>query len=378
MTSSTNNGSQDPKALSVLAMASHEVRGALAAIISHAELLAERAESPHESRATALLIERHGRAVLATFDAILKSAQHHGERAQITTESCDLRAMIHELVLLQTPRARSAGLFLEATVDDSMPLRVEIDGDSVHRILSNLIENAMKYTIDGGVRIRALVAASGAITIEVEDTGLGIEASDAERIFDPYVQADHSRRSSISGVGLGLALCRELAHAIDAELAFESGSDGGSVFRLTFADRSSDSPSIEKVFEGVRILLIDDCDETLRMHSAMLEARGALVTTTSETRTLVPRYFGGADAPFDVILVDLEMPTLDGWAVRKLLRLDGCRIPVVAVTAHEIDPLRSRAFQHDFSGLLSKPLDLNRLAALIHRGVSQRPSRLAG
>ena len=378
MTSSMNNGSQGPKALSALAMASHEVRGALAAIISHAELLAERAESPHESRATALLIERHGRSVLATFDAILKSARHHGEHVQVTTESCDLRAMIDELVLLQTPRARAAGLFLEATVDGAIPVQVEIDGGSVHRILSNLIENAMKYTTDGGVRIRARVTPSGDISLEVEDTGLGIQPSDADRIFDPYVRSDHSMRSSISGVGLGLSLCRELAHAIDAELTFEAGSDGGSVFRLTFPDRSSEFPSIEEVFEGVRILLIDDCQETLRVHSAMLEARGALVTATSETRGVVPRCCGGRDSPFDVILVDLEMPDLDGWAVQRLLHINGCLVPVVALTAHEIEPLRSRTSEHGFSGLLSKPLDLNGLAALIEGDVSQRSSRLAG
>ena len=378
MTSSTNNGSQDPKALSTLAMASHEVRGALAAIISHAELLAERAASPHESRATALLIERHGRAVLATFDAILKTARDHDERVPVTTESCDLRAMIDELVLLQTPRARAAGLFLEATIDDAIPVRVEIDGGSVHRILSNLIDNAMKYTTDGGVRIRALVTPSGALALEVEDSGPGIRSSDADRIFDPYVQADHSGRSSISGVGLGLSLCRDLARAIDAELNFAAGPDGGSVFRLTLSDRSSHSTSIEKTFEGVRILLIDDCEETLRMHSMVLEARGALVTATSQTPTLMPRYFGGEDSLFDVILVDLEMPDLDGWAVRRLLHLSGCLIPVVAVTAHEIEPLRSKASQHGFSGLLSKPLDLNRLAALLDRDVPQGSSRLAG
>ena len=356
MTSSTNNGSQDPKALSTLAMASHEVRGALAAIISHAELLAERAASPHESRATALLIERHGRAVLATFDAILKSARDHDERMPVTTESCDLRA----------------------TIDDAIPVRVEIDGGSVHRILSNLIDNAMKYTTDGGVRIRALVTPSGALALEVEDSGPGIRSSDADRIFDPYVQADHSGRSSISGVGLGLSLCRDLARAIDAELNFAAGPDGGSVFRLTLSDRSSHSTSIEKTFEGVRILLIDDCEETLRMHSMVLEARGALVTATSQTPTLMPRYFGGEDSLFDVILVDLEMPDLDGWAVRRLLHLSGCLIPVVAVTAHEIEPLRSKASQHGFSGLLSKPLDLNRLAALLDRDALQGSSRLAG
>ena len=377
MTSLTNNGSQVPKALSALAMASHEVRGALAAIISHAELLGERAENPHESRATALLIERHGRSVLATFDAILKSAQHQGEHVQVRTESCDLRAMIDELVLLQTPRARAAGLSLEATVDDAIPVRVELDGGSVHRILSNLIENAMKYTTDGGVRIRALATPSGALALEVEDTGLGIQPSDADRIFDPYVRSDHSRRSSISGVGLGLSLCRELARAIDAELTFEAGRDGGSVFRLIFSDRSSASPSGE-TFKGVRILLIDDCPETLQMHSTMLEDRGAVVTATSETLTLVPRYFGGGDSLFDVILVDLEMPDLDGWAVRRLLQLNGCPVPVVALTAHQIDPLRSRALQHGFSGLLSKPFDTNGLAALIEGDVLQRPPRLAG
>ena len=208
----------------------------------------------------------------------------------------------------------------------------------------------MKYTTDGGVRIRALVTPSGDLALEVEDTGPGIQPSDADRIFDPYVRSDHSIRSSISGVGLGLSLCRDLAHAIDAELTFEAGSDGGSVFRLAFSDRSGDSSSIEEVFEGLRFLLIDDCPETLRVHSAMLEARGALVTATSETRALVSRHFGGRDSLFDVILVDLEMPDLDGWAVRRLLHLDGCPVPVVALTAHEIEPLRSRTSEHGFFG----------------------------
>ena len=106
MTSSSQDGSRRTEALSALAMASHEVRGALAAIISHAELLADRAESPHESRATARLIERHGRAVLNTFDSILKSAQERHQRTSVTCGACDLRSMIEELILLQTPRAR--------------------------------------------------------------------------------------------------------------------------------------------------------------------------------------------------------------------------------------------------------------------------------
>jgi CheY-like chemotaxis protein/anti-sigma regulatory factor (Ser/Thr protein kinase) len=378
MTSSPRHVSDDLKALSALAMASHEVRGALAAIISHAELLAERGADPHESRATALLIERHGRAALDTFDTILKAARDQDAPAGVGSGPCDLRAMIEELVLLQTPRAVAAGLRLEASIDANLPCQLALDGRALHRILSNLIENALKFTTDGNIRIRALLTASGDLAIEVKDTGIGVHPSNTQRIFEPYVRLCDSRRSGMSGIGLGLSLCRDLARAMDAELMVEHRKGGGSIFRLLISGRSWRGHSND-AFDGIRILLVDDCHETTRMLSAILESKGAFVTSISDIRDLTSRIsVGSSTSRFDLILLDLEMPDHDGWEVQAALRRSGCRIPVVALTAHDVVALKSRAFQKGFSGILGKPLLLSRLADLIEECVVRDSARLAG
>ena len=183
--------------------------------------------------------------------------------------------------------------------------------------------------------------------------------------------------SSVSGVGLGLSLCRELARTMNAELTVDSGPGGGSVFRLIFPGRLRHLDRADDVFEGVRILMIDDCDETLRLHSTILESRGALVTATSETRSLIRGFLTGCES-FDLVLVDLEMPDLDGWDVLELLNVHDCQVPVVAVTAHEIDSLRPRALDRGFSGLLGKPLHINTLADLVMGCVHRKQGRLAG
>lgn len=379
MTSFPRNGSEDLKALSALAAASHDVRGALAAIISHAELLAERAGDPQQSRSTALLIERHGRAVLETFDAILRTARDQGDAPRARPAPCDLRSMIEELVLLHTPRAVKAGLVLESSIDARLPDRVNLDRSAVHRILSNLIENALKYTVDGGVRVHARLTIPGDLVIEVEDTGIGIESSDAQRIFEPFVRSDDSRRSGIDGVGLGLSLCRDLARAMNADLMVEAAGDGGSIFRLVIDGQARRASSGDASLEGLRFLLVDDCDETLRLLSTILESNGALVTSTSDTRDLASRIVeSGGEPRFDLILLDLEMPVRDGWSVQRILRENGCPIPVAGLTAHEIEPLKARAHQLGFTGLLGKPLVLKSLEDLVERCLRRGPARLAG
>lgn len=377
MTSSSQDGSHRTEALSALAMASHEVRGALAAIISHAELLADRAESPHESRTTARLIERHGRAVLETFDSILKSAQQRHQQTPVTCGVCDLRSMIEELVLLQTPRARAAGLSLEATIDDLIPDRLELDAGSLHRILSNLIENALKYTSSGGIHVRALATPAGDLSIEVEDTGPGIAPSEADRVFEAFVRSDHARTSTISGVGLGLSLCRELARTMDADLTVRSGRDGGSIFQLKLPGRLRHRQVTDEILRGLQVLMLDDCPETLRLNSALLESRGASVASVGDAPSLIHE-LSRRDRSFDLILVDLEMPDHDGWSVLDLLHQHGCALPVFALTAHRIAPLRARALEKGFVELIAKPLDSNRLADLIEPLIRRETGRLAG
>ena len=358
-------------------MASHEVRGALAAIISHAELLADRAESPHESRATARLIERHGRSVLETFDSILKSAQKRHQRTSVRCGACDLRSMIEELILLQTPRARAAGLSLWATIDDVIPDRLELDAGSLHRILSNLIENALKYTPDGGIHVRALATVAGDLSIEVEDTGPGIAPSEADRVFEAFVRSDHVRDSTTSGVGLGLSLCRELARAMNADLTVRSGPEGGSIFELKLPGRLRHRHDHDDILQGLQVLMLDDCRETLRLNSALLESRGASVASVGDARSLI-REISRSDRSFDLILVDLEMPELDGWGALDLLHEHACSLPVFALTAHRIAPLRARAIEQGFADLIAKPLDSNRLADLIEPLINRDTGRLAG
>ena len=381
MTTSFQDGSHRTEALSTLAMASHEVRGALAAIISHAELLADRTESPHESRTTARLIERHGRAVLETFDSILRSAHQSHEQsrepASATSGSCDLRSMIEELILLQTPRARAAGLSLEATIAEDIPGRLGLAAGSLPRILSNLVENALKYTSDGGIHVRAQVNARGHLSIEVEDTGPGIEPSEADRIFETFVRSDRVRNSNISGVGLGLSLCRDLARTMDADLTVRSGGDGGSIFQLSFPGSVLHRRATDESLRGVGILMLDDCTETLRLNSTLLASQGASIVPVGDARSLMHE-ISRNDRSFDVILVDLEMPDLDGWEVRNLLREHACTLPVLALTAHRVASLHDRALEQGFAGLIEKPLDPTRLAELIVPLFNRNASRLAG
>jgi CheY-like chemotaxis protein/HPt (histidine-containing phosphotransfer) domain-containing protein len=246
-------------------------------------------------------------------------------------------------------------------------------------LLINLVGNAIKFTKQGSVVVVACVETSGhlpLLTIEVRDTGIGIPEEKLEAIFKPFMQADNSITRNYGGTGLGLTISRKIAEALGGSLHATSQLGVGSVFtaRLAMGDLTNvvmlaqpgDSPRGDIVddapaaadLEGLRVLVVDDGETNRRLVGLVLERVGAKVKMADNGKVAVQLV---RDLPFDVVLMDMQMPVLDGYAATRQLRQNGFHGPVIALTAHAMKGDRDKCEAAGCDGYLTKPIDTKKL-----------------
>lgn len=362
----------DP-ALQALAVASHEVRGALAAIIAHARLLEAPELEPTRHRASVRVIERTGRALLDRFDQVLQSARSLDATPTTTPHPDNLRELIEECGRLHRAPAEQQGLRLDFEVDSELPAKVVFDAFALRRVLDNLLANAIKFTEHGSIRLVLRCQGRDQVRIGVIDTGCGIASEDHERIFDRFQRASASS-ASVPGIGLGLSLCRTLVESMGGAILLESTPDCGTKVELELPIIRIDWDGSDAL-RGRRVLLIDDCPDTLALLEHQIQALGAQVMTAADgARALSHLQCISPDPPFDLILLDLEMPGLDGWSTAREIRRLGFRGSLIASSAHEGRLHRDLALHAGCTAFIGKPLAPESLiwALLQHAGPSLR------
>jgi len=277
------------------------------------------------------------------------------------------RMLFEELHSLFGERARARGLTMELRMAANLPAEISADRDRICQILLNLLDNALKFTREGGLRME--VAAPGEhLEIRVSDTGMGIDPERLEQMFEPFVQADDTITRAHGGTGLGLAICRELAQLMGGELTAESSLGQGSTFVLTVPLQVEVAPPPAEAAPdaapsgAMNVLIVEDNEVNQKVCARMLEQLGhrAVVCPNGEETLNMMKL-----EAFDLVLMDIQMPGIDGFEVTRRIREAGSPVRIVAVTAHAADGYREFCLGQGMDGFLTKPLRLENLRSVL-------------
>jgi signal transduction histidine kinase/CheY-like chemotaxis protein len=366
-----------------LANMSHEIRTPLNGVLGFAKLLEsdEGQATPAERREWISTICSCSEHLLTLVNDVLDFSKIEAGRLECEHVRCDIQAVIAETVGLMSFRAREKHLTLEVVNAEIAPRNALSDATRLRQILTNLLTNALKFTQTGGITINCASVPDRPtmLRIDVTDTGCGIHPSKLDVIFDPFVQADTSVTRKFGGTGLGLAISRQLARAMGGDLVVQSRLGEGSTFTLTIdvgepcdvsapaargtiATPPAKAPSEVPTRLRGRVLLVDD-GETNRMLIRLILRRAGLTVEEAENgRVGVER---ATRESFDVILMDMQMPVMDGYAATHTLRRVGYDKPIIALTAHALPRDQARCRSVGCSGYLSKPIDQDLLLRTI-------------
>jgi CheY-like chemotaxis protein len=357
-------------------------------------LIDEARAAEADARALELLetLRRNGQHLVRILSDILDFAKLEAGRLEVERIPTRLPEILRDVEQLMQPAARGKGIGFELNVAEDVPELIRSDPTRLRQILVNLVGNAVKFTDTGGVRITAALAAregsARALEIKVADTGCGMAPSAVERIFEPFSQADETMARRFGGTGLGLAISSELARLLGAKLGCESIEGQGSTFCFALplddgaAVDDEDAPPtqqeldestrtliarISKEASQARILLVEDSADNRRLLELMLQRAGFAISFAHDgqeglSEALLAHASG---EPFDVILMDMQMPVLDGYTATRRLRQIGYAGPIIALTAHSLKGERERCIAAGCDAYATKPIDRHALLRLI-------------
>ena len=357
-----------------LANMSHEIRTPMNGVLGLANLLLLSRLPPREHQFVQTICSS-ARSLLTIIDDVLNfSTLEHG-LFSIHPEPTRLAEVMSSVVEILEPLAAEKGLALNLRLAPSLPEAALVDASRLRQILNNLITNAIKFTREGRVdvivRDSPLEGAEDSVEIRVVDTGIGISEEQAERLFDPFHQVHGSYDRSQGGVGLGLAITRELVSLMGGSIDLRSEPGSGSQFKVSLPLARCEPPEDHEASQGggsanlrgLRILVAEDDETNQLVVGEILRMLGAEYTAVSDGARAVEAAEEGA---FDLILMDVQMPRLDGLEATRRIRARGTPwatdVPIVALTAHVMDEHRDQCIEAGMSAFLSKPISLKRLS----------------
>ncbi|MBX3404092.1 MAG: response regulator [Phycisphaeraceae bacterium] len=370
-----------------LANMSHEIRTPMTAILGFAEFL-RTDDLPAAVRAEHLdVIRRNGEHLLAVINDILDFSKIEAGMLKVERTECSIVRLIAEIATTMRLRAEEKGLRLCVSFDGPIPERIRSDPPRIRQILLNLVGNAIKFTQQGQVEIvvRCADAASAEprLLIDVRDSGIGIRPEHIDHLFRPFAQADGSTTRKFGGSGLGLAISRRLANALGGEITVRSEFGRGSTFTVTLATGDLHGvPLLHDAHEAAHaspagaqdaaessaallghILVADDGADNRRLIATLLRRYGASVTVVNNGREAVDAATAAANEgrAFDLIILDMQMPVLDGYGAAAQLRTLGIRTPIIALTAHAMADDRQKCLDAGCDDYAAKPIDRSRL-----------------
>jgi CheY-like chemotaxis protein len=287
----------------------------------------------------------------------------------------DLPALLVDLHRVHVALCQARGLQCTLSLDPGLPQHVRTDGGRLRQILTNFLHNALKFTSQGRIAIEVRALGDGRWRFAVQDSGPGIAAAHLPRLFMPFSQLDDSAQRLHDGSGLGLSICRQLALAMGGDVGVSSEPGHGSRFWADLPllpDHSAPLPRAAAAVDGpalagMRALVVEDNPVNMLITVALLEDWGLDVAQAADGRTALACVADEVDAGrhFDVVLMDLQMPGLDGVATTRALRAAGVHTPVVALTATVFDDARAQTLAAGFVEVLCKPIDAPLLKALL-------------
>ncbi len=303
------------------------------------------------------------------------------QQLQLELLPVDLTKLIRDLALIHRSEALTKGIDFQVVWGDHVPRSVSTDPHRLQQILTNVIGNAIKFTERGYVKLEICACsqeeATALLTFDVTDTGRGISRALGTRLFRPFEQADSSPHRQFGGTGLGLALSKHLANAMGGDLTLKQSTPGrGSTFSFslnvtvldgTLNKKTLDANSLlEQRLTGHRILVADDSPDNRYLLSHLLKKEGAAVSFAENGREAVEK---ASQEDFDVVLMDIQMPQMDGLEASAQLRANGYIKPIIALTAHAMKEDRLRSLSAGLNDHVTKPINREELIRAVQRWV---------
>ncbi len=370
-----------------LANMSHELRTPMTAVLGYADLLAARLTDP-EDMVFLRTIKRNSRCLLEIINDILDLSKIEAGKIEIHRERFAVPQLIADIHSLMLVPAQEKNLTLAVHYASPLPATIESDPTRLRQILLNLIGNAIKFTETGGVQLIVKYHAHPAtprVQFDVVDTGIGISTEQRSRLFQPFSQGDASVTRKYGGTGLGLIISKRLAELLGGDITVESAPEQGSTFSVTVAagplgdipliaaneqaDMAEPEPAQVRPQPRLacRVLVVDDRREVRHLARHILTRRGAEVSEAADGQAAIDaiQQSEANASPFDVVLLDMQMPTLDGYQTAARLRELGFRRPIIAVTADAMRGDRERCLEAGCNGYLAKPIDSLELLELV-------------
>ncbi len=370
-----------------LANMSHEIRTPLTAMLGYTDLLIEEHRECPAVLEPLGTIKRNGEHLLELIGDILDISKVEAGKMTVERISCLPASIVQEVQTLVAPRAEAKSVALEVECDPRTPERIHADPMRLRQILVNLVNNAVKFTESGSVRLttRFVYGLAPRLEFEVSDTGIGMTPDEVEHLFKPFTQADASTTRRFGGTGLGLALSRRLARLLGGDVVLVESRPGvGTRFRVTIpvgsrrelqtanppmeaaAPETKTTPS-STTTRGSRVLLAEDGPDNQRLITLLLQKAGLQVVHVENGQLAVEEAMRAVEvaASFDVILMDMQMPVLDGYQAARRLRDLGYTGRIVALTAHAMADDRVKCLAAGCDDYLTKPIDRKRLLEVV-------------
>jgi PAS domain S-box-containing protein len=377
-----------------LANMSHEIRTPMTSILGYADMLAEEPNLSAAGRMSIDTIKRNGEFLLELINDILDISRIESGRLVVEHVACSLAEVLTDVRSIMQFRAQEKGLDFDVSLDPNVPPLVKTDPVRLRQILVNLVGNAVKFTEQGRVSVAARVAHMEGAQMQLEflvsDTGIGMTSDQLSRLFKPFTQADSSTTRRFGGTGLGLAISKRLARILGGDILVASRPVAGSTFRATIqvvhtecaegvlpaaSMPGAQAPECDNSDERLncRVLVAEDGPDNRRLFSILLTRIGAHVTVAENGRMACDLAAAAAAAgvPFDVILMDMQMPVLDGYSATAELRARGFAQPIIALTAHAMNGDRERCLGAGCNDYLTKPIERNRLLHTIQSNLGR-------
>ena len=376
-----------------LANMSHEIRTPITAVLGYSDLLLE-PDTPREEQANYLhTIRRNGEVLLDLVNDILDISKIEAGKLDIDHIHCSPWKILADLGVVMRVRTENKGLPLCIETDGPLPESIFTDPARLRQILINLVGNAVKFTESGQVRVVARLARAegqdAMLRFDVIDTGIGMTPDQVALIFCSFTQADASTSRRFGGTGLGLTISKRLATMLGGDITVTSEPGKGSTFRLSIAAGPlegvvlsecshtatvEDVPALPRPTLNCRILLAEDGPDNQRLLTLVLKKAGATVVVAHNGREAVEMVLASQPGkgrrrndptePFDIVLMDIQMPEMDGYQATRRLRQEGITTPIIALSAHATTHATHRCLDAGCDDYLAKPIDRE---ALLHK-----------
>ncbi len=370
-----------------LANMSHEIRNPMNAIVGFTDILRRGLEDSETTRTTYLnLIHASGTHLVELIDDILDFSKIEAGRLELEIRTCSPYQIMTEVVNVLRMKAEQQSLEIALAVRGRIPETIQSDPTRLRQILMNLVANAIKFTTEGGVKITASTVeqkGQSCVRFEVVDSGIGLTTEQAGRLFQQFMQADSSTTRRFGGTGLGLAISKRLTEALGGDIAVDSKPGIGSTFHffvptgdltgIALIDESqaserfrsttrSKQPGLKTWFKPARVLVTDDTEANRQLVGLVLRKAGLEVDESENGAIGVEM---ARATSYDLLLMDMRMPVMDGFTATRTLRGHGLQAPIIAFTANVTEQDKQRCAEAGCTGFLTKPINIDLLLSTL-------------